>query len=394
MDVPTPPAFAPIAVLLLPDSYKSDLTRIIRTAPENFLDDRDWWAQVRAATGAKWADLKKVHANATQAAGRPRANVLDMLKKYIELPIVQQDPTAKKMLQTFGSRASSGKASLESIMKMQETISARLQRTHDKLKQKETALERLKRSQKGPSNPKTSKQPTGTAESTEAKGKPISEDVVIEGLMSDVVSKMTAFFASPQLSKIMVGEYTTKKQARNLAKAAVYSLFQIISDRAYDTLQKGGLDRRMMMTAFKNRNEPGNAGIMDKAAELLGSKKRFSQPKKVVPPKVAPAQEKPIDAKLVDDPDIKFGDVQTKEAVQEDGMDNKMNNVKSEKTKPEPPISTGTMIYRKMKSAARAAKAAGQDPVAMADYVLMRYEEAKVPEAAIVRRMFDRSKAN
>lgn len=460
VDLPTPPAFAPIAGILLPESYKSDLTRIIGAAKGDFINDRKWWGELRKATGAKWEDIKKVHSNVQQAASQPRANALDAIKKYTNTPLAQKDPTLQKMLSTFGKRASSGQTKPEDLLKMQKIIASRFQKLNERLTAALEKQERLSRGSGGTIKPppgsgetKATKskgnqgkkpqtdEPTKPgnlsewpAESMNQSGDMISEEILLENMFTDVVSKMSSFFASPQLTKIMAGEKYDKQRTKNLAKAAVYHLLQLVTDRAYEKLQTAGIDKKFLMKAWKVRNEPGNREILAKASKILGSDKFKPEPKSKPKPKKDPrwrydTTPDPLKstpgAPPVQDPGIKFVKDGYDEAVQQPigrrvpdqniispppglaAEDDLMTPdeipapapvepaiVPTEQT-PEPekeePVSTGAMIYRKMKSAARAAQAAGQDPVAMADYVLQRYEDAKIPEAAIVRRMFERS---
>jgi len=443
-ELPTPPAFAPIAAILLPDSYKSDLTRIIRGAPSDFVNNREWWGEVRKVTGAKWADIKKVHSNVQAAASQPRANALDAIKKYTNTPLAQKDPALQKMLGTFGKRASSGKTTPEDLLKMQKMISARFNKLNERLTKALETQERLSRSSGG-----AVKGPPGSGETkkTDSKGKPsgglsewpkeskqddrdmISEEILLENMFTDVVSKMSSFFASPQLTKIMAGEKYDKKRSQNLAKAAIFHLLQIVTDRAYDKLQTAGIDRKFMMKAWKSREESGNAEILAKASKLLGSDK-FKMPTKKPPvqktqpskperwrtePKppgsgnarpmsgAPPVQDgfdeisqnpgRPSDQREVPMPQVTQlpPTLIPENPMRDDGEPSEPAPVPDQEPKQQKPVSTGAVIYRKMMSAARAAKKAGQDPTMMAEIVLQRYEEAKIPEAAIVRRMFERA---
>lgn len=406
-ELPTPPAFEPIAAILLPKSYKSDLSRIIRSAQGDFVNDRAWWGEIRKATGAKWADIKQVHSNVQKAASQPRANALDAIQKYTDTPLAKKDPTLQKMLETFSKRASKGSTKPEDLMKMQKIIASRLEKLNDKLEKALATRERVSRASGETSKTKPGSGETGTRESKESQGKPISEAVILESIFTDVVSKMSAFFASPQLTKMMVGEKYDKKRNQNLAKAAVYYLLQRMTDRAYEKLVPAGLDQRFMMKVWKNRNDPANRELLVKASKILGSDRFKAQVKPQVPPdpaKSTPGAPPVQDGadEIIEEPDesvVPEPQVLTPrpELVPEDPVVNTEQPVDAPPAPPAPqkkeekPVSTGAMIYRKMMSAARAAKKSGQDPTAMADYVLQRYEEEKIPEAAIVRRMFERA---
>jgi hypothetical protein len=220
-----------------------------------------------------------------------------------------------------------------------------------------------------------------------------------------------------------------KKRSQNLAKAAIFHLLQIVTDRAYDKLQTAGIDRKFMMKAWKSREESGNAEILAKASKLLGSDK-FKMPTKKPPvqktqpskperwrtePKppgsgnarpmsgAPPVQDgfdeisqnpgRPSDQREVPMPQVTQlpPTLIPENPMRDDGEPSEPAPVPDQEPKQQKPVSTGAVIYRKMMSAARAAKKAGQDPTMMAEIVLQRYEEAKIPEAAIVRRMFERA---
>ncbi len=499
-DVPTPPGFEPIADILLPDSYKSVLTRIIKSSPPDFMKNRGWWESVKEATGATFQDMKDVFLDAKKADQQPKINVFKVLGNFIKLPIIQQDPTTQRMIRSYANGAKNHTADVDSLLKMQKMLSQRLERLQAKLAKKETTAERFRRSTNKPKQTQKAQDTANAAESLESTGELISEECIIEGMLSDVVSKMTAYFSNPNLAAVISDKKKDEKRSQNLAKAVVYSLLLRVNDNAYKELTKHGIDQKTLMTVFKNRKQRGNNDIFNKAKEIVLSSRGIAPKAATVatakaatvatakaptakapvspakdprtattatfkPPVVRGKSSKTVPGssgmtkeiptmrgqrsfhdistrgptalpepsvddihwwndnkelqKLLDDSHAKKAGVQQIEeepdsinldtpnqnevnagsmtqnsTAQDHGAPIKQRPdiIGQDKEDKEPTV--GAKIYQRIMSIARAANAAGQDPVQMADYALQRYEDEGVPEAAIVRRMFERSRVN
>lgn len=426
VEVPIPPAFQPLSIVILPKpgGYKKLLKELISNAPSDLSDNEDvttdWWKKLGNITTAKADELLEVKKGVKELMGQTRDKVENSINNLANDNNLSKDKTLMKMIEMYKDIVKSD-AELKKIYEKQAQIAERMQKIVNKLEKNDTAKSRVKQDSEPREiakdnesvNPSTPSTPSTIATSAEAKDQQASEGIVTrrglscqdtlvtEGLAIDMISKMAGMFNSPQLTLLMAKNRFSEKNSNRLARSVIYNVLLKVSERAYGILEKEGISRKQLARIYRDQHEVSSKKLIIRARELFGhvdqttetktKKKTDTRGKPVAQNKpVGPAAQrvfKKIQDRLLPDenekPVIDTKPKKSQTAKPGDGV----GLVKEEPVVKKKPTTPGAVIYRKMMDAARNS----ENPIQAAEMVLTKYEDLGIPEASIVRRMFERS---
>jgi hypothetical protein len=429
-NVQIPPAFHPLAYLLLPNNYKSNIEQLVDSAPLNFSveNSREWWKQLMITVGATKEDVGNVYKNTMKLTEETKTKVEEKINKLSEDPAISADRNTAKMVAALAKLYQSD-VDLRQVYEKQQILAKRIQEIINKQTNADNRKQRVdksinKRPATGATKTGVSKDGSGvnSAPPGEIKAEESlldQDDLITEGAAGALVPLMARMFGSAALTKLMMSDAIPKKDAQRLARSIIYNVLLNINERLYKRLEAEGMRRQLLSRLYRHRNKPENRQLIIKAARILGSKKfgneqavaKKAATKKTAAPqatqggaevkpsrwKTGPAVTKRSVAKKTnedglepedgEEPIIDTGRGKVKTANPDDGSTGLVKEEPKETPQRPTKVTPGTIIYREMMAAAKSS----ENPTEAAEAILFKYEEMGIPEAAIVRRMWERS---
>jgi len=350
-----PPGLEPLAYILYDENYKARLTALIRNAPKNIADDAGWWKQLQSVTGASSEEITNIRTQHIDLATEKIQKTGKVFNKLADTPVVKQDPELQKLMKIFAQNLSNNNKNVEELLILQKKVQQRIQKLDEIIRQKEQELINSKR----------------TTSVTESK------EIILEGFLSKTISKVRQYLASDAFKKLLNLGEDGDQMAQLDAKTIVRDTLQVVCDKAYAKLKDSGIDRRMLMKAYRTRKDKNSLAILDKARKIITGQDAPVTAEIVEPQKGPP----PINPKMMK---IEKGPppIQTPKGTQLPIL-----NKKDTKKQPHNEIA---MMKQMMDAARRKAKAGGIDEFQAAENELQKFEEKGVDNVGVVRRLWDK----
>lgn len=330
-DVLIPPTFEPIAFVLLGSDYKIKLNKLIDIAPNDLVNDKEWWRNVQSVTRATTEEIKNVkdrYAKMIEVKHEQLGRTFDQLQT---VPAVQADNDLSNLVKMLAEKLKQDEKRTEELVELQKKVQKRLETIDQIIKNKEKT------------------RPIG--ESLES-----SKELITEGLFNKTVTKLRQFLASPKFKNI-IGDYQPgSKPAENHAKIVVRDILQAVEKRCYSILEENGIRKRVLINAFRKRKEEGQLELLKKASQILKNKKKIDDKRWTVPKNMAETTE-----------------FTPKNQENKNDIQKMMSN---------------------MVKAGKEAEKTGKNKIQAAENTLAEYEKNGIQDAAIVRRLWEMYKNN
>lgn len=347
-----PPGLEPIAYILYDGDYKTKLTQLVRNAPKNIADDANWWKQLRLVTGASKEEIVAIRDQHVDLATEKMQKTGKVFNKLADTPVMKSDPELQKLIKVFSQNMLENNKNVAELLDLQKKVQTRIAKLDEIIRQKEIELAERKQ-----------------------KNKPVTEskELILEGFLSKTISKVRQYLASDAFKSLIGLGEDGDEMAQLDAKTIVRDTLQVVCDKAYKKLEGSGIDRRMLMKAYRKRNDKSNLAILDKARKIITGKDAPVEAT-IVEPQKGPPPIKAENMKLEKGPPP----VQTTQ------------NAKGPSPKPHNEIS---MMKQMIDQARKKARAGGMDEFQAAENLLQKFEEKGVDDAPIVRRMWEKYRA-
>ena len=242
-----PPGLEPIAYIIYDGNYKAKLTELINNAPRNIADNTKWWKQLKFVTGASSEEIVNIRDQHVELATQKMQKTGKVFNKLADTPVIGQDPELQKLIKIFAQNLADNNKNVKELVDLQKKVQIRIQKLDEIIRQKEAELV----------NRQNNNQVTESVE------------IIIEGFLSKTISKVRQYLASDAFKQLIGYGKDGDEIAQLDAKTIVRDTLQVVCDRAYGKLKDSGIDRRMLMKAYRLRKNKNNLAILDKARKII-----------------------------------------------------------------------------------------------------------------------------
>jgi len=329
-----PPLFEPIAYLIYDDNYISQLEELISKVPVNFIENDEWWHQLKLVTKVKPQIINKIRNEYIELRQEKKKDTAEALEKVSETPIAKKTKT-EELLKLLADNIQKDKADLETILKIKLELQEKFLNLEKLIKTHNEQIKKYKQ----------------TNEHLQING-----NIITEAIEDKLITKIRQFLASDTFKNLINSDPNGSEINKTLARLVIRDVLLMVKEHCYTILNAKGITAKNLFEAWTARETKEGMEILKKAKNILKPQTTTS-PKTITPPEPKP-------------PKI----------------------IKPPQTHQSPPKSNVEIIVSRLISIGEKAKMQGMDRNQAIENELKRLEEKNIPDIGIVRRHWEEFK--